>query len=397
MNRRSFLGSLSAGALAGTWLGGESRAAEPTQVEVPLVKTPLSLMAPRADGVDAIWAVTELSLGRLEWKSDDGSEGQAAVDAFGFVPQGSKLLRVRVSGLKPGTQYRVRSVTTAAKDGRTEMSEWKSFRTLNPAGDSTQFVVWNDTHIHDATIEQLHKATPNADFFIWNGDTCNDWTSEDLLIPTLLHPGRCDITENRPLMMVWGNHDVRGKHAFEMPQMVATPNGRPFYAFRSGPVAAICLHTGEDKPDSHPSFGGRVAFDVLRKEQAIWLEESIRRPEIASAPYRIVFCHIPLCWLDESVQDYAKGGFDRHSGRSREAWHHALVDWKAQLIISGHTHRTAWLPASDAFPYGQLVGGGPQLKSATWMEGKAAPGGCEIRVVGLDGSVRHEVKLAPLV
>ncbi|HTU99807.1 MAG TPA: hypothetical protein VMF13_04660, partial [Luteitalea sp.] len=120
--------------------------------------------------------------------------------------------------------------------------------------------------------------------------------------------------------------------------VVATPSTRPFYAFRSGPLAAICLHTGEDKPDSHPSFGGRVAFDALRQEQADWLAGVIQEPAFRDAPYRMVFCHIPLRWLDESPQDYAATGFDRHSGRSRAAWHRSLVEWRTQLVVSGHTH-----------------------------------------------------------
>ena len=353
-------------------------------------------MAPREDGLDAVWGVNELSQGRIEWEGPDGSQGVAAVDTFGFVPQSDSVLRVRVSGLRPGTQYRLRASTVAAGTGQKEVSAWRSFRTLDPRGGETSFVVWNDTHMNNQSIRQLDRSTPAADFFVWNGDTCNDWTSEDLLVPTLLHPGGCDITQGRPLFQTWGNHDVRGQHAFTMPQIVATPTGRPFYAFRSGPVAAICLHTGEDKPDSHPSFGGRVAFDTLRQEQATWLADTIRRPEIASAPYRLVFCHIPLRWLDESVQDYADKGFDRHSGRSRQAWHASLVEWKTQLIISGHTHHNAWMPPTDEWPYGQLVGGGPQPNSATWMEGKAGANELKVLVKGLDSEVRHEVLLTPL-
>jgi hypothetical protein len=100
--------------------------------------------------------------------------------------------------------------------------------------------------------------------------------------------------------------------------------------------------------------------------------------------------------VDEGVQDYANGGFDRHSGRSRDAWHDLLVGWKVQLIISGHTHQTTWLPRSDKFPYGQLIGGGPQLHAATWMEGKADAAGLQVKVHDLDGRVRHSVSVPPL-
>ena len=391
IKRRHFLGTLAAGGLGSALAQDTTPAPKP-----PLVRTPLVLMAPRADGIEAVWAVTRLSRGLIEWEAEGGAKAIAGADAFGFVPQGEAILRVRLSGLKPGTRYRIRSHTIAAGDQETVVSEWKSYRTLDPSAAATRFTMWNDTHLHDDSIRALHQATPGADFLLWNGDTCNNWTKDELLVPALLHPGECDITGTRPLFITWGNHDVRGAHAFRMPGIVATPEGRPFYAFRSGPVAVICLHTGEDKPDDHPSFEGRVAFDALRAEQARWLAETIRRPELRDAPYRIVFCHIPLRWKDEGPQDYSKTGFDRHSGRSRAAWNQSLVKWKAQIILSGHTHEPAWLPPDTEFPYGQLIGGGPKMAQATWIEGVADAAQLRLKVTNLSGETMHDVSLKPL-
>jgi hypothetical protein len=391
MKRRHFIGALATGGL-GTALAREASFAGKS----PLVRTPLVLMAPRADGLEAVWAVSRLSCGRIECEAEDGTKQLAGADAFGFVPQGENILRVRLTGLKPGTAYRLRAHTIAAGDQETVTSPWKTFRTLDPVAAETRFVMWNDTHVHDESIRALHEKTPAADFLLWNGDTCNDWIQEELLVPTLLHPGGCDITERQPLFIAWGNHDVRGAHAFKMPDMVATPEGRPFHAFRSGPVAAICLHTGEDKPDDHPSFEGRVAFDALRAEQAHWLAATIRRPELRDAPYRLVFCHIPLRWTDERTQDYSASGYDRHSGRSRAAWHNSLVEWKTQVILSGHTHRSAWLPPTAEFPYGQLTGGGPRLPQATWTEGVADARQLRLKVTNLDGQILQEITLKPL-
>ncbi|HNQ72164.1 MAG TPA: metallophosphoesterase family protein [Verrucomicrobiota bacterium] len=394
MKRRAFIGTLSAAGLG-------QALAQTTQSPVTsspnhLLRTPLTIMAPRADGFEAVWAVSRLSLGRIEWESDDGTTGSAGADTFGFVPQGEDILRVRVAGLSPGKNYRVRSVTRAADNDETQVSAWKTFRTLDPTAHRTHFTMWNDTHIHNDTIRALHQVTPAADFLLWNGDTCNDWTRDELLVPTLLHPGECDITERAPLFITWGNHDVRGAHAFKTPRLIATPTGRPFYAFRSGPVAVICLHTGEDKPDSHPSFRGRVAFDTLRAEQAQWLRETIQRPELRDAPYRVVFCHIPLRWRDEQPPNYDKGGFDHFSARSRAAWHETLVKWRAQIILSGHTHRDAWLPPTSEFPYGQLIGGGPQKERATWTEGVADTEQLRIKVINLEGKVLRDVTFKPL-
>ncbi len=396
MKRRHFIGQVAGGSV-GAALMAASSMAQSAGASGRLMRTPLVLMAPRADGLEAVWAVSTLCRGRLEWESEDGiGRGVAHTDAFGFVPQGQHILRVRLSGLKPGGRYRVRAVTHAADSDASETTDWKPFRTLDPAAAGTSFVVWNDTHVNNPTIRTLHERTPRADFLVWNGDTCNDWKSEDLLVPTLLHPAECDVTDGRPLFLTWGNHDVRGKFAFQMPDLVATPSGRPFYAFRSGPVAFICLNTGEDKPDDHPSFGGRVSFDQLRQEQAAWLAATIRQPEFSQAPYRVAICHIPLRWVDESPQDYANRGFDRHSGRSRAAWHDSLVAWKAQVVISGHTHRATWMPPADEFPYGQLIGGGPKPEIATWMEGEADRDRLRIVVRNLDGGTRFDLTFPPL-
>ncbi len=392
MKRREFLGTLTSAVAAGTL-----RPAAAAEINLDaLTRTPLVLMALRPDGFEAVWGVTRLCKGRIEWQSDDGSSGECAIDDFGFVPQGDEVIRVSVSGLKPGVSYRVRSVTVGARDGRQEISPWKRIRTLDPSAETTHFAVWNDTHINDPTIRRLDDLTPQVDFLVWNGDTCNDWTSPDLLVPTLLHPGGRDITQGRPLFLTWGNHDVRGPHAYAVPQIVRSPGGRPFHAIRSGPVAALCLHTGEDKPDTHPSFGGRVAFDQLRKEQTEWIARVLSEPAFRDAPYRVVFCHIPLRWLDEGPQDYDNGGFDRYSRRSRDAWHEALVDWKAQIVISGHTHRHAWMPPTPEFPYGQLTGGGPQPRSATWITGHADADRLKLEVHNLDDEVIREITLRPV-
>jgi predicted phosphodiesterase len=391
MKRRHFIGSLTVGGL-GTAFADQAEFTDKTF----LVTTPLSVMAPRLDGFEAVWGVSRLSRGWLEWELEDGLKGKAKAGAFGFTPQGDDVLRVRLDGMNSKVRGRVRSHTIAVDDGEKVISPWKSFHTLNSKATNTRFVMWNDTHIHDETIQALHKATPAADFMVWNGDTCNDWTRDDLLTPTLLNPGNCDITVNRPLFITWGNHDSRGAHAFRMPGVVATPEGRPFYAFRSGPVAVICLHTGEDKPDDHPSFQGRVAFDTLRLEQAEWLANVIRQPGFRDAPYRVVFCHIPLRWRDERPQDYLKSGFDRHSGRSRTAWHDSLVAWKTQVILSGHTHQSHWMPPTEEFPYGQLTGGGPKLHQATWTEGRADGSLLSLKVNKLDGDILHDIQIRPI-
>lgn len=353
------------------------------------------VMAPRVDGVEIVWAVGRLARGWVEWREKGGTAHTLAADDFGFVPQGDSVMRVRLDRLQAGKFYEARVVVEAG-DGEKAREEtpWKSFRTLDPSAESTHFVVWNDTHENAETIRRLHEVTPAADFLLWNGDTCNNWNEESWLIPTLLHPAGQDISADRPLLLTIGNHDVRGKWAFKLKEMVAMPQGRPFYAFRNGPVAFICLHTGEDKPDDHPSFGGRVAFEPLRREQAEWLKIITAQPEIRDAPHKVVFCHIPLRWKTERESvDYGNGGYDDFSRESRAAWHDMLVKWGAQVVISGHTHEDAWLPADEKFPYAQLVSGGPKPDAARWIEGNADASDLKLVMRDLGGEVVREISI----
>ncbi len=402
MKRRLFLHSLAGAAVLGSVTFAAPVSERPTTtvppLEGPLFATPVAMLSPRADGLDMVCGVKRLVRGWVEWKTSDGASGRCAEDGQGFIPQGDSILRVRVAGLEPGKEYQLRMVAQASDGDRVRQeSPWRSFRPLNAAAATTRFCVWNDTHQWFDTIARLHEVTPACDFLVWNGDTCNNWNEKEWLTPTLLHPGGKDVTAERPLHLVYGNHDVRGKWAFGVSERIPAPEGKPYYAFRSGPVAVICLHTGEDKPDDHPTFGGTPAFEPLRREQAAWLKEITQRPDIRDAPYRIVFCHIPLRWTKEpDVVRYDKAEWDHYARTSRDLWHDVLVEWGAQAVISGHNHRHHLLPATEQFPYAQLLGGGNRPNNATVITGEADANGLILTCSGLDGAKRYELPLKPL-
>lgn len=394
MKRRSFLTQATGSA---TLLGSIPLVDAQALAPAPdLVLTPPVVMAPRPDGAELVWGVSRHARGMVEVKTGDIIR-RFGGNAFGFSSQGEKVLRVRLAGLMPGLTHAYRVITESmVEPAERHESAWRELRTLDPQAPSTRFVVWNDTHLQEETVRRLHASTPSADFLVWNGDICNDWTKEELLIPTLLHPAGTDYTAKAPLMFVWGNHDLRGAHGFRLADYVATPSGKSWYAFRSGPVAVVVLNTGEDKADDHPSFKGRVASEPLRVEQAAWLkQEVLTNPGLRDAPYRIVICHIPLRWTQETGAENRE--YDSFSGRSRQHWHDALVEWKAQVVVSGHMHEVAWIPGSQAFPYAQLTGGGPKPDQATLLEVTADATRLRLNLRSLDGKPLVEQKFKPLV
>ena len=394
MNRRRFLAATGASSVLAP-LAAPAEPSGPGEKAVPpLVLSPPVVMAPRADGAELVWAVSRLSRGKVVARTPEG-ERVFRAGRMGFSAQGDKVLRVRLAGLPSGTEIQYEAITESGiGESETVRSGPRTFRTLDPGAAATRFVVWNDTHQNPETLRGLDEKSPGADFMIWNGDTCNDWHEEGLIAPTLLHPAGCDFTSKRPLHLVWGNHDVRGRWGFRVPDYVATPEGKPYYGIRSGPVAAICLHTGEDKADDHPSFAGRADFQSLREEQARWMKHLVETdPAFRDAPYRVVFCHIPMRWTDETTE----AGYDWFSKRSRDLWHPVLVSWKTQVVISGHTHREAWIPASTDFPYAQMVGGGPKPEAARWIEGMADARSLRLAMRDLGGRMILEKSFPPLV
>lgn len=365
------------------------------------VTTPLVIMAPRTDGFEALWGVDRLCRGWLEWRTEDGS-GLSRSDAFGMVPQSDAVIRVRVDGRLPGSSVRVRAVTAPVDEpGVEHVSAWRTVRLPDPRAASAHLAVWNDTHQHPETLAALDACTPAVDLLVWNGDLGNNWESGlDEIVRTVLAPAGLDISADRALAVAVGNHDVRGRWAHRLRDVVASPDGRPYCAGRIGPVAYVLLHTGEDKPDAHPTFEGRVALEDLRAAQTAWLAEALQDPEIRDAPYRVVFCHIPLRWTDESAVDYDAEGYDWFSAAGRDAWDQSLRHWGAQVIVSGHTHGRAWIPSDARFPYAQLISGGPDPdpaaeEAASWVEITADEHSLRLTMRTLDGAVVVEEDIRP--
>ena len=172
------------------------------------------------------------------------------------------------------------------------------------------------------------------------------------------------------------------------------------FAVRNGDVAMIGMDTGEDKPDAHPKWFGLANFEPYRRAQAAWLEAALARPDIASAKFKVVFCHIPLFAPPES-DDYAHDGvkidpedYARWSRECHDLWSPILVRAGVKVVIVGHRHFYRYDPATAERPWAQVMGGGPSLgvtghgesrrESAvhvpTVVEGRVESGTLRIRV-----------------
>ena len=343
-----------------------------------------------------------------------------------------RVIQVRITGLKPATKYWYRigadrihygggydmKVLGNEEDPRTY-----SFTTAGAALNGS-FCVINDTHVRwNAIGPELDKIADIApSCVIWNGDASN--TEEDLenLVSIYLdHPlERRDYAACTPYLFCPGNHDFRGwaNRHLERVWMYRQPEersprdwdlGRNF-AVRLGDMALVALDTAEDKLDTNPRFAGLFKSAGYREAQTAWLRDALARPEIASAPFLVAFCHIPLFDDDPTHNpgDVAPADYDPQYSSDFAYWQRTcarmwgplLHEARCQVLISAHMHQYRFdAPAPDRC-WAQLVGGGHSMQEGkgfpTVMEGRIAGGKLRMTVYNIfSGKVQDVFEFKP--
>lgn len=125
------------------------------------------------------------------------------------------------------------------------------------------------------------------------------------------------------------------------------------------------MDTGEDKPDVSSYLSGVGTFQKMQRHQAEWLKGVVKEKWFRDVPHKVLFCQIPL-WFNHPRtpnSDSTKHG--------RELWAPTLIQAGVKLVVSGHTHDHLWMPAKDGQPITQLIGGAPQPRHATYIQGRS--------------------------
>jgi len=365
---------------------------------------------PASDSITILQPLQRHATGHLEYAIEDGAWHRVDAERAGLLPFAEHIIKFRLPPLPPSRTIRYRTIGRSVgwvkvkqfyhgslKVGEPQRTPESTFRTLDPAASTTTFVVWNDTHENSETLQKLHALTGEAkpDFLLWNGDQSNDVHFERDMARQFLNPAGLSLSW--PLGYVRGNHDLRGPAATSLTQFTGTPEDRFYYGFRSGPVAALVMDTGEDKPDDSPYFGGLYSFQQMQQRQAQWLGAITRESWFRNAPHKILFCHIPL-WFTRDIFPAQRRWECHHY--CRQLWLPGLRDAGVKLVISGHTHDHRWMPAAQstdtqgaAQPISQLIGGGPSSRSATCIFGSATTDNLHLRMTALDGTVLADVHL----
>ncbi len=406
MKRRDFIkGSAALALAAGTAniakaidLTGNNKADDPISGKLIASAPLLENYAETSMGV--AFAVNALANGYvlIGEKPDLSDARKVKCGGYRLCDINDKVLQVRLTGLKPDTTYFYKiGADRIHYGGGYDMKiigneEDPAIYSFTTAGKKAKahFCVINDTHVQwdpfSMAIEKVAQLSPSC--VIWNGDASNTEETIEAQMKIFLQPeiDRKDYGSRIPYMFCPGNHDSRGwaNRHLENVWMYRQPEersprdwdlGRNF-AVRMGDIALIGLDTAEDKLDTNPIFAGLFNSGPYREAQAVWLKDVLKRKDIASAPYIVAFCHIPLFdpRPDENPGDIApadssplyKHNWAAWQRTCSKLWGPLLHKAGCQVLITAHQHRFRYdTPAETGQGWAQIVGGGPELNSVT--------------------------------
>lgn len=312
-----------------------------------------------------LWLTNRKSVSWVEYgKADNlrsfptyGSVVQTARSSTrGLVDADTKLHKILLTGLQPGSDYRYRLFSKEIIDfepyevtfGGTVTSDVYGFTTLDPDKESFSFLALTDIHGDSERLDLTLRPVSweGIDLVFYTGDSVDYFEGEPDIFSGFLDTSVAHFATQIPLIFVRGNHETRGGFARRLYDYFPTTTGEFYFAFSHGPVRFVVLDTGEDKEDSHPVYAGLVDFDEYRRQQARWLAEEIQSEAFRSATFRIAVFHIPPF-----------GTRERHGVMHvREMWNDLLNEGGIDLVVNGHTHRFARLePGEGEHDYPILI------------------------------------------
>ncbi len=428
MNRRDFLKSSAALAAAqGVAIPAIASVQQPAEEEdkssQPLIDSAPMLQNYAQDSMGIAFSVSDRANGYVIYglKPDLSDGKKVYCGGYRVTDMNDDVMQIRLTGLQPATTYYYKiGADRIHYGGGYDMKiigneEDSLIRSFHTAGKEARahFCVINDTHVHLDAMEKLTTKLKaiKPSCVVWNGDASNSEETIKAQKRIFLKPEitNKDYASETPFLFCPGNHDSRGlaNRHLERVWMFRQPeerSGRDWdlgrnFAVRMGEIAMIGLDTAEDKMDTNPLFANLFTSASYRRAQVDWLRDALKRPEIASAPYLVAFCHIPLFDANPKANpgDVAPADkdprytldFAEWQRTCANLWTPLLEEAHCQLIITAHQHHYRYDAPTKERTWAQIVGGGPEgtkLKSsafATIIEGEVKEGQLNIRAYNM--------------
>jgi predicted phosphodiesterase len=319
------------------------------------------LQLPADTSMTIVWATNGRCVSKVEYReAPDGPTKTAIPSHHGLVDANATVHRVTLNGLKPGTTYCYRAISTEIVDfkpykvvfGNTVRSEESQFTTLDNNKSRFSFVVVNDRHEKVPELKAAMGAIKwdSIDLVFLNGDMVTDPSTEPQIQRSVVDPCVEFFATKIPFVYGRGNHETRGALARSFMNYFPTPNQHYYYSLQHGGVYFLMLDAGEDKADTSSEYSGLADFESYLKEETEWLRQEIQSKAFRKARFRVVLIHIPPGEMYDPKFIREKWVLDN--------WGPLFNKNKVNLVLSGHTHVFADQPPRPGNnDYHLIVGG----------------------------------------
>lgn len=344
------------------------------------------LQAPSPTSMTIVWTTDRKCVSKVEYGPAADNLCNVAVSAHhGLVDANTTLHRVTLQGLRPGTTYHYRAISTEILEfkpykvtfGESTKREGQ-FTTLDPAKEDFSFCVINDRHDHVPELRRALSSTKweGVDMVFGLGDVMNDPMTEQQIFQNFINP--CvDVFAGRiPLVFVRGNHETRGTLARDLMDYFPTESGRYYYSFTHGGVYFLLLDGGEDKDDTSVEYSGLAAFGDYVTQETRWLEQELQTPAFRDARFRVCLIHMPPAQDDDHSTKFVRAPW------IRDHWNPMLSKAGIDLMLSGHTHQYEERPADAKRTYPIVIGG-----TNTVIRVDVSPAGLHMTTFNDDGTI----------
>ena len=341
-----------------------------------------------------------------------GSESwQKVYDQRGnaIVPQ--ELHRVTLKDLQPGSAYEYCIIMRDPKNPGREIVDKNVGRFIVPdeKNSNYSFLFVADMQFNPQMQREYltklfrHADAVSCDFIVYGGDMCDFFIPEtyEQVLLDVLPPGK-------PLVMLRGNHELRGKAAGKYMEYFAVNDFRSYGMFRWGDTAFLLLDTmGKSEPKRPGKNERALILPELIEEHKQFVRDCVKSPRWQQAKRRIVMAHAaPNSHdLNEQITLLAQELTDEFFEGSEPV---SLIN----MYLTGHTHKySRSIPGSNriasynrlpwkvkspvTYRYPVITTGGPDPKepvNCTLFRIDASSDKLALKVIGIDGRIIENIE-----
>jgi hypothetical protein len=322
---------------------------EPFQVydTRPVITAGPYLVATGETTATVVWFTDTPSQAKVRYGKGGSLSRVVEPQVDGLVPVGTRHV-VHLEGLSPGTEYTYEAVATRVvklkaywpDKGLDARSGPHRFTTFDRNGPFVSFSVVTDTHEDTERIGRLNRVVDwgSTELLVHLGDAFHWVDTEEQVFRAWLGPTLAALGSGTSLILVRGNHEMRGPFARRLRDYIPTKEERFYFARDAGPVHLVVLDTGEDKPDSTNVYAELNRTVPYRAHELAWFRDHLRSTaRVAEAPFRVILMHQPdWGWLEDGP----------------DAWKEAADDAGVDLVLAGHQHRFSYAPPGPDSDHG---------------------------------------------